>query len=395
LPREVRVGLLIVSAVAILALGIFILGEQGNLFASKDRYYLRFKSVSGLAVGNPVKLNGVTVGSVEEIFLPEDINVELLTVWIAVDQRYDERLRSDSRARIKTLGLLGDKYIEISSGSVDYARIEVEGEIAVAPATDVEQLIASGEDVVANTTAISASLRTILGRMEAGEGILGELTMDSDAGQRAKDSLVNTLETIDEVSGRLKRGEGTIGKLLNDPQTADHISGVVARLDSVLTDVEEGEGALSLLLTDPEAREKIAKTFENLESLSTDLSDVASDLKEGSGALPRLIHDDEYGEALLTELRSLVSNLNSLTGRLEQGEGTVGQLLNDPEVYESLDDILLGINESKMLRWLIRSRQKKGIKKRFEDAGGVPSDLDSIPDSTTEASPGEGALSTP
>ena len=379
MPREVRVGLLIVAAVSILALGIFILGEQGNLFASKDRYYLRFKSVSGLAVGNPVKLNGVTVGSVEEIFLPEDIKVELLTVWIAVDQRYNERLRSDSRARIKTLGLLGDKYIEISSGSIDYARIETGGEIAVAPATDVEQLIASGEDVVANTTAISASLRTILGRMEAGEGILGELTMDSDAGQRAKDSLVRTLETIDDVSGRLKRGEGTLGKLLNDPETANHISSAVARLDGVLTDVEEGEGALSLLLSDSEAREKIATTFDNLESLSTDLSAVANELRAGDGALPRLIHDEPYGEELLSELHSLVSNLNALTGRLEEGEGTVGQLLNDPEIYQALDDILLGINESKMLRWLVRGRQKKGIKKRFEDAGGVPSDLDSTP----------------
>jgi hypothetical protein len=43
-------------------------------------------------------------------------------------------------------------------------------------------------------------------------------------------------------------------------------------------------------------------------------------------------------------------------------------LINDPAVYESINDILIGINESQMLRWLIRNRQQKGIEKRY-DAG--------------------------
>jgi len=376
--REARVGLLIVIAVAVLALGIFLLGEQGNLFASKEHYYLRFKSVGGLAVGNPVTLNGVTVGAVEEIDLPENIEVELLTVWITVDERYAERLRSDSRARIKTLGLLGDKFVEISSGSADYARVEPSGEISVAPATDVEQLIASGEDVVANTTAISASLRTILGRMEAGEGILGELTMDSDAGRRAKDALLRTVEAVDRVVHQISQGQGTLGKLLNDPETADRMVDVIERLDGVLTQIEEGDGPLPMLLNDGQARQRMVATLENLETLSSDLSGVARDLKSGEGTLGRLIRDEEYGDELLTELKSLVSNLNSLSGKLEAGEGTVGQLLNDPEIYQALDDILVGINESKMLRWLIRNRQKKGIEERYEAEGGLeePSALD-------------------
>jgi hypothetical protein len=41
-------------------------------------------------------------------------------------------------------------------------------------------------------------------------------------------------------------------------------------------------------------------------------------------------------------------------------------LINDPSVYESINDILIGINESKMLRWLIRNRQERGIQKRVD-----------------------------
>jgi len=88
-----------------------------NLFTAKTRYLVRLVSVSGLQVGSQVQLNGVNVGSVERIVLPVDMGENLLEVWISVDSRYEQRIRRDSVARIKTLGLLGDKYVELTSGS--------------------------------------------------------------------------------------------------------------------------------------------------------------------------------------------------------------------------------------------------------------------------------------
>ena len=58
---------------------------------------------------------------------------------------------------------------------------------------------------------------------------------------------------------------------------------------------------------------------------------------------------------------------NEIAEKLNSGEGTVAQLVNDPAVYEALNDILVGVDESKFLRWLIRNRQKKGIEERYED----------------------------
>ena len=42
-------------------------------------------------------------------------------------------------------------------------------------------------------------------------------------------------------------------------------------------------------------------------------------------------------------------------------------MITDPSVYESINDILIGINESKLLRWLIRNRQQSGIQKRYTE----------------------------
>src|SRR6185295_6058939 len=146
--RELRVGLLVVSALVVLGLGAFFIGKDDRLFGRKAHYSVRFEGVSGLTIGNPVQLNGVRVGRVSDIELPEDAGEHQILVWVAIDRRYVKRVRADSTAKIRTLGLLGDKYVEINSGSPDFPEIPPQGEIPAAPSTSVDQLISSGEDVV-------------------------------------------------------------------------------------------------------------------------------------------------------------------------------------------------------------------------------------------------------
>ena len=57
--REVKVGLLLIVSIVVLATGIFLVGEKSNVFVLKNEYSVRFENVGGLAVGNPVQLNGV------------------------------------------------------------------------------------------------------------------------------------------------------------------------------------------------------------------------------------------------------------------------------------------------------------------------------------------------
>jgi hypothetical protein len=64
---------------------------------------------------------------------------------------------------------------------------------------------------------------------------------------------------------------------------------------------------------------------------------------------------------------------------VNRGEGTAGKFVSDPSVYESVNDILIGINESKLLRWLIRNRQEKGIEKRYNTESSKPPGADAPP----------------
>lgn len=373
--NEIKVGLLVLSALAVLAVGILLIGQQSNLFRATNEYYVEYNNVAGLSAGNPVQLNGVDVGRVSEIILPEEPGQGDIRVWLSVDQRYASRIRQDSEARIKTLGLLGDKYIEIVSGSLAVPPIADGGQIPTSPATSLDELMASGEDMMDNVMAISSSLRTVLGRMEEGQGILGQLTKDTPEGERLIGSVVASAESMERLAGTLETGEGPLPRLLRDEALADRIDSSMARIESVLAKIDEGEGALPMLLDDPATAERVRTTLANLEQTSASLAALVAEVRDADGLLQRLLLDEEYGAEVAGDIEQVVDRVDRLSYQVGEGEGTVARLIQDPSVYESINDILIGINESRVLRWLIRNRQAAGIERRYEDAveaGEVP-----------------------
>lgn len=371
MQRELKVGILLLVAVIILGAAVFLIGRRDHVFSTKNQYTISFEQVGGLAEGAPVQLSGVGVGQVESIDLPPTVTSESLTVTVSIERRYADRVRENSMARIKTLGLLGDKYLEITSGTPDAAVVVPGGRIRAAPPTNVDQLISSGEDFVDNIVAISISLRSMLTRMESGEGVLGQLTAEGETAE----SMRNTLQALERVLVSMEQGEGTLGKLLNDEGVFVRLDSTLSRLEKAVTSIEQGEGALGLLVNNAETRESLERTLANLDQASTSLVQMTEAFEAGEGLLPKLLHDPKYGEEVAEDLRAMAENLRLVSERLESGDGTVGALINDPEAYQALTDILVGVDENRFLRWLVRNRQKKGTRTRYDEAvetGEIP-----------------------
>jgi phospholipid/cholesterol/gamma-HCH transport system substrate-binding protein len=405
--RELRVGLVILVAVLVLAAGIFLLGSKNNLFKHKTRYYTEFSSVSGLKRGSPVQLDGVDVGTIEKVVLSEDPKKSQIRVWIRLDEDYAARIRGPvdpnalvkdqppSRARIKTLGLLGDKFIDINSGSPAYPPIPEEGEVPTAQPTNVDALIASGEDVMDNVVEISHSLNRILQRMERGEGILGQLTSDTPEGRRLQSSLVNTSESLERIANTVEHGQGPLPRLLNDRAMANQIAVSLDRFQGLLDQAQHGPGLLPGLLNDPAEKARFDETLASLHEVARNLQAFSADLQSNDDALlQRLVKDKEYGREVTEQLRQFVKNLNEVSAKLDRGDGTAAKLINDPKIYDAVNDIIVGVNQSRVLRWLIRNRQKKGIEKRYDDttkaierSGGKPEPLDTLPEQPEETKP--------
>jgi hypothetical protein len=99
--------------------------------------------------------------------------------------------------------------------------------------------------------------------------------------------------------------------------------------------------------------------------MASGLVRVVDNLEKGKGAIPILLHDPEFGKAFTTHLRHLSEHLDSIARKLDEGEGTAGKLINDPSLFDAANHLVVGVNESAILKWLLTDRQKSGIKKEY------------------------------
>jgi hypothetical protein len=152
-------------------------------------------------------------------------------------------------------------------------------------------------------------------------------------------------------------------------ESARSLQTLVANVEGSL---KSGQGMIPALLSDPEGKKKVFELVDNLKTTSSNLAAISASYQSGQGLVPRLMNDKVYGDQALNEFTGLLHQLNDTVAKLNRGEGTAGKLVNDPSVYESVNDILIGINESKLLRWLIRNRQQSGIQKRYDTESSKP-----------------------
>jgi phospholipid/cholesterol/gamma-HCH transport system substrate-binding protein len=386
-----RVGVIVFASLLLFVVMVVVVGGKTGFFLARSSYFARFPNSQGLMGGNQVRLAGVTVGTVQEVEVPKEPGQDL-NVRFDIERRYRHLVRTDSRVEIKTIGLLGDKYLEVTPGSPDKPLAEPGTEIAAIRGSELDKILAGSGDLVDNVTAVAKSLKTILGRVEKGEGFVGEITSATPQGKELSRSLRQAITSTNALLEDVRGGKGLIGRLVADEKLA---GSVTAELETAMTSLRkilgavekgtgEGEGLVPALLGDPEGKRKFFAMVDSLQATADGLSGFSKDLSAGKGLLPKLVRDEDFARELMKDLSRISASLARVAEKLDRGDGTAGKLVNDPAVHDAIEDILVGVNESKLLRWLVRNRQRSGIQKRYEgerakEAGAPPPSLGPAP----------------
>ncbi len=376
MKRNLRIGALTLVALAVLGVVIFTIGQRSHLFIHHISYYAVFRNVTGLQVGAPVTLHGVDVGFVQRIELPGNPDEEGVKVWFTVNETYADRIRTDSEATIRTMGLLGDRYLEIRGGSSSAALIPEHGEVRGINQPELEEFMSGGEDVMENVLSISSSLRVILRRVEQGEGLLGQMTMGPVGGEEGISHLTrDTLTSLDEILERVRAGKGLLGRLLYDDAFARDVEAAMRSLraasGSLADDLGRDDSAYAVLMRNPDTARLLQQSVTALHDGSQALAAAMEELASGEGTLPRLLSDREYADHFLDDLLALVANLRSIATKLDEGQGSLGELINDPRLYEDLEHVVRGVEHSKVVSWFVRNRRRAGEKLEHEEEQGA------------------------
>lgn len=364
--RNIRVGLLTVAALVVLAMAILTIGKRQQIFVNHTRYRTSFSNVTGLQRGSPVRLSGVDVGFIERIELSTDPEEERINVRFTVNEIYTERIRSDSVASIKTIGLLGDKFLEIRGGTAAAERILEGGMVPGKDPAEMEELMAGGEDLMANLLSISSSLKVILERTEAGEGLLGEITSTPADDEKFSEMAKSTLISLRTILQRIEAGDGLVGRILTDDQMADDLYATAHSLRltgaNFTRDLQRDDSAYAALFKDPETAVLVRESLAAFRDATQALAAAMEQLATGEGTLPRLMRDKEFADDFLDDMQMLMFHLRSAAQKLDEGDGTLGAFINDPQMYKDLEAVVRGVKNSKVTSWFIRDRRKSGEK---------------------------------
>jgi len=192
MSKTFRLGLFIVATLAILAAGIFLIGSKQLLFKSTVRVNAQFQNVAGLTDGAEVRVGGLHQGTVRHVDLPNNPNGKMI---VAMDLESPTRglIKRDSVAAIKSEGLIGDKYVEVSFGSEGADKLKDGDTIGSEAPVDIsnlvkktEQILDSADDAIQNLNATASSMKSISEKVDEGKGTVGALINDKTIYQQAK-----------------------------------------------------------------------------------------------------------------------------------------------------------------------------------------------------------------
>ncbi len=183
MSTSLRLGAFVVSTLAMLAIGTFLIGDRQFLFSSTYRVTTTFKTVSGLMEGAEVRVGGIRKGVVRRIQLPAQSNGDMV-VLMDLDRSTRAVVRSDSVASISTEGLMGNKFVEISFGSPDAPVIASNGSIVSEPALDMSDLMKKTDAVLETTKQTMSNVEDISAKIDGGSGTMGALVNDKQVYER-------------------------------------------------------------------------------------------------------------------------------------------------------------------------------------------------------------------
>ena len=368
MKRETKVGIFVLIGLCVMGTIVFLIGDERRSFDKHYKLRAKFKEVSGLKAGAPVRMGGMDIGSVDAVHFATTANDAYIYVEFNVVKIAYERIKDDSIVSIANKGLLGDKMVEVSQGTQGHASIPDGGMVTAAEPQDLGRFVGKGEEIVDLTKKNLVNL---------------EIVTKSFADPKVAEDLKASVASIRKLLDDAASNDGFVHRLLTDPKLADHLDQVFVEgakagrsfdkvaldLHAMMKQVKDGPGLAHEVVYGKDGQ-KLVGSFSKV---GEELALTMHALRTGKGALHELVYGED-GAKVTKNLEQITGDLAIIVTNMKAGKGTLGALLVDPSLYEDAKSILGNVERNAVLRAIVRYTIKQD-----EQKGGVATQPPAVP----------------
>ena len=262
MSRQARVGLLVLAGVALFLIVLFTIANRSFLFS--DTFFVRsqFSDVAGLQAGAAVQYQGVNVGRVERVRLPDEPG-QPIDVTMAIQEGARHLIRENTQAQIQTDGLVGNQLITLVPASAPASPVE-EGEMI--PGVDPF-----------NFTQVTDRLLGTVQRFEDTAGAFEQIMLDVQAGEGTLGKFVYDPALYNSLVETANQTQQTMANLGNDAEALVALAEEATEgVNSILTKIDRGDGTFARLLNDPAVYNTLLAASDTVLTIAGDLRAVTS-----------------------------------------------------------------------------------------------------------------------
>ena len=289
--KNILVGFFVFLGLAFLIIGILMIGDLHKTFEKKINIVCYFDDVAGLQKGNNVWLSGVKIGTVSELNFYGSSKVK---VQFQVDEKTKPYIRKNSKVKLGSDGLIGNRILVIYGGNEETNMIEEGDTLAVEKTFSSEDMLNTLQKNNENILAITDNFKTLSGNLLKTEGTVGKLLNENSVYdninsatkslQQASEKAQQLAQSLYQFSSNLNK-EGTLANdLTTDTVVFNSLKTTITQLQqisdsasvflsSVKKEANNPNSTLGILMTDNETGASLKTTIKNLESSSQKLDE--------------------------------------------------------------------------------------------------------------------------
>jgi phospholipid/cholesterol/gamma-HCH transport system substrate-binding protein len=338
---QLRVGITVIVAAAVLAVLIFLMTGSGGFFTPKIEIISYYDDAQGLRVGAPVNLQGVPIGNVSDISVVNHGQTPV-RVRMRITKKTAAEIPTDSSSALMQAGVLGETFVNIDrTAAKSTSSIHEGSELHIKDNPNFQDVIRTTNSSLQNVDVLIRRIDRIVGFIESGQGSIGKLIYDKELYNRLND----TLNQVQGMVNTIASGKGSIGKLVASDELYNKANTSIDNLNKIIDEIQAGNGTVGKLLKDP-------TLYNNANQSIAKVNAIMDDVNSGKGALGKLAKDQEFA----AKLDNTLTKLSLIMNDLQEGKGSAGMLLKDPAVYTNTDQMLV---EGRKLVQAMRENPKK------------------------------------